>query len=421
MKDWSDIIGEELKDIEEPLPADDWSVLQQKYASSRRSRKIVLLAWAGGITSVAAAVALVLMLVRHDMSPVNDSLVADELSPIVETMPADTSVTDVVPVDSATPAATPKQQRIHVVNLKDDSLVAEENSAVEVIEVVKDTVSVTEKLLADADNGSDSASGHDSESDPKADPDKKTDKEQYKKDDSSSGYYGFGDFPEEVKRKRIPMSVGMSGSVSAVPLPFAAMMDMEPMLPAPTDPLEPKDSTVIEGSEPSPAYAKMRSKSAYKESYSHEIPKSIGVSARFFMTERLSVNTGLNYTIFNSTRHRVYTDGSDCTDRQQVHYLGIPVRLDYMAVNRKYFSFYLGAGGQMDKCLYGRVGDERLHEKLLLFSVTGAAGIQVNFSHLVGLYFEPDVSYSLNKGTLKTYRDKNDVLISLRAGLRFSF
>ena len=36
MKDWTDIIGEELENIEEPLPADDWSVLQQKYAAAQR-------------------------------------------------------------------------------------------------------------------------------------------------------------------------------------------------------------------------------------------------------------------------------------------------------------------------------------------------------------------------------------------------
>ena len=39
MEDWTDIIGEELENIEEPLPADDWSVLQQKYAAARRRKK----------------------------------------------------------------------------------------------------------------------------------------------------------------------------------------------------------------------------------------------------------------------------------------------------------------------------------------------------------------------------------------------
>ena len=41
MEDWTDIIGEELESIEEPLPADDWSVLQQKYAAARRREKLL--------------------------------------------------------------------------------------------------------------------------------------------------------------------------------------------------------------------------------------------------------------------------------------------------------------------------------------------------------------------------------------------
>ena len=39
MEDWTDIIGEELENIEEPLPADDWSVLQQKYAAAQKRKK----------------------------------------------------------------------------------------------------------------------------------------------------------------------------------------------------------------------------------------------------------------------------------------------------------------------------------------------------------------------------------------------
>ena len=68
MEDWTDIICEELENIEEPLPADDWSVLQQKYAAAQRKKRAAAFAWAGGITSVAAAVALVLLLVRPDSS-----------------------------------------------------------------------------------------------------------------------------------------------------------------------------------------------------------------------------------------------------------------------------------------------------------------------------------------------------------------
>ena len=53
MEDWTDIIAEELKDIEEPLPAGDWDVVHRKYADVRRRRKIVLWWRAGAVASVA--------------------------------------------------------------------------------------------------------------------------------------------------------------------------------------------------------------------------------------------------------------------------------------------------------------------------------------------------------------------------------
>ena len=94
MEDWTDIIGEELENIEEPLPADDWSVLQQKYAAAQRKKRAVAFAWAGGITSVAAAIALVLMLVRPDSStvmpdssPVVPGLTGDRNDIDAETLP----------------------------------------------------------------------------------------------------------------------------------------------------------------------------------------------------------------------------------------------------------------------------------------------------------------------------------------------
>mgnify|MGYP003300699333 CR=1 FL=1 len=68
MEDWTDIIGEELGNISEPLPADDWNVLQQKYAAARRRRKAAVFAWVGGVASAAAAVALALLLIRPDKS-----------------------------------------------------------------------------------------------------------------------------------------------------------------------------------------------------------------------------------------------------------------------------------------------------------------------------------------------------------------
>ena len=63
MNDWTDIIGEELREFEAPLPADDWDVLQRRRAAARR-RKVVAWSWAGAVASVAAVVAVAVLIFR---------------------------------------------------------------------------------------------------------------------------------------------------------------------------------------------------------------------------------------------------------------------------------------------------------------------------------------------------------------------
>ena len=390
MKDWTDIIGEELENIEEPLPADDWSLLQQKYAAAQRRKKAAAFAWAGGITSVAAAVTLVLLLVRPAAVPADDDLVADQLPPVEEVVPADT-VSIETPSENVeiTETVAPKKRQIpasvNVVKPSDDILIAQDNTEDKVpaeevaFDVVKDTTSIRERLLAD------------------------------------SGYFGFDDFPDdEPKRRRMKMSFGLSGSASANPIPKNFDLDLVP----PTDPGQ-KDSTEIET--PGTARMMMRNKASYTEKYSHEIPKSFGLSARFQITDKLSINTGLTYTRYASDRTRMFSYSDYQNDRQYVHYLGIPVRLDWMIVNRKHFNFYLGAGLQADKCIYATVGRERLHEKEVLFGLNGAMGLQFNIVPMVGLYLEPDISYSLNEGSIQTYRTREPFMVTVRGGLRFNF
>ena len=407
MEDWTDIIGEELESIEEPLPADDWSVLQRKYAASRKKKRAALFAWAGGITSVAAAIALVLLLIRPADVPSNDDIVAEQHPPIEEVVPTDTVSIDASSDTSDT--VIPKKKRqipasVNVMKPSDDILIAQDNAEEkvpeeeEIFEVVKDTVSITERLLADAGNTND--------------------KKEVTKDNHTD-YWGLDDFPDdEPKRKRIKVSVGLSGSASASPIIKMYDVNLEPPQGDLTGPGQ-KDSTEVET--PEPARALMRSKSSYTEKYRHEIPKSFGVSARLHLTDRLSINTGLNYTRYASDRTRIFSDYTYQNDRQYAHYLGIPVRLDWMIVNRKHFNFYLGAGIQADKCIYATVGGERLHEKEVMFGLNGAMGLQFNIVPMVGLYFEPDISYSLNEGSIQTYRSREPFVITVRGGLRFNF
>ena len=426
MEDWTDIIGEQLDNIEEPLPADDWSVLQQKYAASRKRKRAAAFAWAGGLTSVAAAIALVLLLVRPDATSVipnqTVSVITDQIEglnglvtetdPLIEGIaPADSSLVE-SPSDTVLYVAPPMRKKASapvdvVKRTADDVLIAEDHTEKissekpeEVFDVIRDTTSLKDKLLADAS----ASNKKDAEEDEHVQP---------------TGTFGYDDFPEVVpQRKRIPMSVGVSGSVSGSPI--IRIMAMEPTIqPSYDTNLLPKDSTLVET--PEPMQAMMRNRKIFYDKYNHEIPISFGVSARFNITQRVSFNTGLNYTRYTSTRTRFYNSGGMESDKQYAHYLGIPARFDLMAVNRKHFNFYLGAGLQMDKCVYAVVGGERLHEKQVLFGINGAMGIQVNIVPTVGLYFEPEITYSLNEGMIETFRSNEALMISARGGLRFNF
>ena len=395
MEDWTDIIGEELELVEEPLPADDWSVLQQKYAVSRKRKKAAAFAWAGGITSVAAALALVLLLIRPDSSSVAPDLTDDpnnyvtEIRPLTETL---------VSVDV-------------VKNIVDDVTVAEkyteetpiENTEV-VFDVIRDTTSLNVKLLADSSTDN-----------------KNSNEETYTRQAET---FCLEDFPEDEPRRKIrPVSIGLSGSISDSRMFNAYNLFDTPMAdpdqpPYADETIPPGDSLGIDGSKP----AIMRVMSGYSDSYRHETPVSFGVSARVHLTDRLLINTGLNYTIYKSLRKRTFHAIFNYQeDWQYVHYLGVPVRFDYLAVNKKHFNLYFGAGIQMDKCVYAKVGAERLYENKLLFGVNGAMGIQVNIVPLVGLYFEPEVSYALNKGSIETFRSEEPFVITVRGGLRFNF
>ena len=383
MEDWTDIIGEGLENIEEPLPADDWSVLRQKYAAAQRRKKAAAFAWAGGVTSVAAAVALVLLFVRLDSSSVipgltgdlND-LVTENLPPTEETVPVDSSHVE-SPIDTVLNVAPCVQNKFSVLVSENDT------------DVIRDTTSLKDDIFADA-----STSNED------------------------MGTFGFDDFPEdEPSRKRLPMSIGISGSASAGPLLFRKYG--EGMAPPNTDENQ-QDSTRRCISRPS--MAMKRGRTGYSDSFRHELPISFGLSARIFLTDRLAINTGLSYTRYSSLRSRFSYDTNDLhRDWQYAHYLGIPVRLDWMAVNKKHFNLYLGAGLQADKCVYAIAGNERLNEREVLFGLNGTMGLQVNIVPMVGLYIEPEVSYALNEGSIETFRSDEPFVITARGGLRFNF
>ena len=75
----------------------------------------------------------------------------------------------------------------------------------------------------------------------------------------------------------------------------------------------------------------------------------------------------------------------------------------------------------IEKCVSAKFGSRAMDEPGVQWSVLGAAGAQYDLGGLVGLYFEPEVSYYFTETDLRTSRTDSPLALTLRLGVRLSF
>ena len=170
--------------------------------------------------------------------------------------------------------------------------------------------------------------------------------------------------------------------------------------------------------------------------YNHKLPVKFGVSFRYGFNERLGIESGLTYTLLNSTfTTAAGTANGNTTGKQTLHYIGIPLNVTYNIIGSKLFNVYASAGGAMEKAVggyfetTGHVDGKRsetnrnsLKPKELQWSLNASAGAQVNVLNQLGLYVEPGISYRIPSGShvRSIYTDKK-LDFSIGFGIRFNF
>ena len=88
--------------------------------------------------------------------------------------------------------------------------------------------------------------------------------------------------------------------------------------------------------------------------YSHKLPVKFGVSFRYGFNERLGIESGLTYTLLNSTfTTAAGTANGNTTGKQTLHYIGLPLNVTYNIIGSKLFNVYASAGGAMEKAVGG--------------------------------------------------------------------
>ncbi len=160
-------------------------------------------------------------------------------------------------------------------------------------------------------------------------------------------------------------------------------------------------------------------RSAYDNySFHHRQPLTFGLSIERRLGRNLSLESGLYYTLLLSDVDITYIN---ITERQRLHYLGIPLRLNWYFINRTRFSAYVGAGAMVERAISASLGSESLVISGVELSAMAAVGAQYRISPLVSLYAEPTLSHYFGEMQFESIRSESPTLFSFRLGLRFTF
>lgn len=150
----------------------------------------------------------------------------------------------------------------------------------------------------------------------------------------------------------------------------------------------------------------------------HYFPLKVGLSARFPISDRLSITTGLDYSWYKSS----FTYSVSGEKIQNAHYIGIPVRLDWTFASGRWLDVYLGGGLEGNYCLGATLAGDRVAKDGFSASLLGAGGIQFKITEKLGVYIEPELSWTFTPKNqiLESYRTKNPLMFSVSSGLRIT-
>lgn len=162
----------------------------------------------------------------------------------------------------------------------------------------------------------------------------------------------------------------------------------------------------------------------YKEVKHHNPPLSFGVSLAYGLTDRLALRSGLVYTrVTSDFIHVLGTD--ELTDRQTLHYIGVPLALNCKVWGNRSVHTYATVGAQIDfnvkATLDTSAGEGTMHKDRPQLSGNAAVGIEYDIVPQVGLYAEPGVRYYFdNRSTVENVFKTRPWAFNMQMGVRIN-
>lgn len=140
----------------------------------------------------------------------------------------------------------------------------------------------------------------------------------------------------------------------------------------------------------------------------YKMPVSIGVACEQPLTERLSVEAGLQYTSLRS-------------EDRHLHYIGIPVKANFTLAKNRKAELYAAIGGVAEKCIAG-APDHSLSNEPIQLAATAGVGVRYRLTDRLALFAEPGVSHHFDTDSpLTTVRTRRPTNFNLLCGLRMTY
>lgn len=426
-QDWTDTLKQKMASYEE-RPSDElWATLSEK-AGLQESRRKVIPVWFWGLSAAAALMAGIFVVTKVNDKRVNalGGITAD----VAVSEPVDAEVSE--PIDAAVPESVERTLAEDLAEVKarkaKSALIAEavpvESS---VSAVAEDVTSVnTEEYAAEVPSENhDAREAATVESDTVEQSEPAMSWDEYLKETPSEKARArrSGGFSAGI------VAGGAVGGNTSGSKPTAMVMGANPLAAGVT-----KTDWIDKDSK---ASAIVYNQPEVQEEYSHKIPVKVGLTARYNITGRLGVETGLTYSILSSS---VKTGNSETgknwsTGSQTLHYLGIPLNISFNILNSRYVNIYVTGGGMMEKSISGSIKTDEyvdgkfdrtlttnISPKGLQWSVNAAAGVQANILPQLGFFVEPGVSHHFkNSSRVRSIYTDKPTDFSLGFGLRYSF
>lgn len=160
----------------------------------------------------------------------------------------------------------------------------------------------------------------------------------------------------------------------------------------------------------------------YEERQKYYQPISFGLTANFPISSKLSLSSGVVYTRL----HADFTNVADYLVSQHqttLHYIGVPLNMQYHVWQWHGLNVYATAGGQADFNVKARLEEDGVEHDMQKdrsqWSVGGALGVQYNIIPQLGLYVEPGIKYYFDNGSnIRNYFKYRPTNFNLQIGLR---